>query len=504
MSTYITTSIHYCNAREHCGHIYEVILADFIKKQFELLGQNVKLMTGTDEHGKKIQSTAEKQNKLPKEFCDEMVVHFINMNKKYQVDYDHFIRTTDDYHMKLVQDCIVKVFVNSDIYKGEYKGYYSVREETFIPEESAKLTDYKDPLTNLPYEYLSEESYFFKMSKYLPKIKEVINSIYPLKYQQEITERLNKLDELKDLSISRTSFDWGIPFPNQIDNRHVMYVWFDALLNYVSGLNYMYNAKWPSPRGFAEKPEKIIHIIGKDIIWFHGVIYPAILNSCFNNYYPDKILVHGFITDKDGKKMSKSLGNVILPDDLDKYPVEAIRFYMLTETNLGEDLKFSVERMMDKYNFTLIDDFGNLVQRLGNLCKDHITEINNLSLSESDDFIELIDAINNYDLLKYYGLVFNKIRELNSFLNLEKPWEKNIDKNKKILVLKKCLYRLNIITKLMYPYIPNKIMDIRRIFGFSNGLNLNDNNIDDLNILFEKKQIIFEQVDRREKAKNIK
>lgn len=495
MSIFVSSAIAYCNSNCHIGHVYEVILCDFIKRQFELLDHDVKLMTGTDEHGKKIQSTAEKNNMKPKEFCDEMVKHFVDMNKKYDINYDHFIRTTDDYHIDLVQNCIKKAFENNDIYKGEYKGYYSIREETFVPEESAKLTDYKDPVTGIPYDYISEESYFFKMAKYLPKIKEVINSIHPLKYQQEVSERLEQIGELKDLSISRTSFDWGIKFPNdeKKQERHITYVWFDALFCYMSSLKKLY--------GNTSKPDKIIHIIGKDIVWFHSVIYPAMLNSCFNDFYPYKILTHGFITDKEGRKMSKSLGNVISPDDLNKYPVEAIRFYVLTETNIGDDLNFSIERMMDKYNFVLIDEFGNLVQRIGNLVSDCLDEINKMSYYCSYEFTDIIDAINNFDLMKYYNLVFNKIKELNVFLNQEKPWDKEIDKNKKVIILKKCLHRLNIITKLLYPYIPKKIIEIRKLFGFSDSLSLNDNTLNELNMSFKKKQIIFEMVDRKEKNK---
>lgn len=489
MSCFISTAISYCNAPPHIGHVYENIIADFLKRQFELLGRDVKLMTGTDEHGKKIQTMAEKDNKVPKEFCDQMVKYFIEMNGKYNINYDHFLRTTDEYHKNLVQHFIKKSYENGDIYKGEYKGYYSIREESFVTDETAKINDYKDPVTNQPYDYIIEESYFFRMSKYLEKIKEIIDTLHPPQYKQIISERLEKLDELKDLSISRTSFDWGIPFPG--DEEKIVYVWFDALFCYLSSMIQLY--------GTDNKPDKIIHIIGKDIVWFHNIIYTAMLKSVCKEYYPTTILVHGFITDKDGKKMSKSVGNVISPQDLDKYPTDAIRFYVLTETSLGDDLNFSVEKMMDKYNCILINEFGNLVQRIGNLVYDYKNDINKLSYTDECQLIEIMESINDYDIIKYYNLVFNKIKYLNALINQEKPWDKNVNYDQKIQMLKQYLYQLNIITKLMYPYIPNKILEIRDLFGFSHNLNLNDNKIDKLNITYEKKQVMFQLVNRKEK-----
>ena len=483
MSILLTTGISYSNSFPHIGHMYESILADFLKKQLLLLGNDVKLLTGTDEHGKKIQDSAKSKNMDPKQFCDEISQYFKTMNDKLKISYNHFIRTTDEHHKNIVQKCIIQSTKNNDIYLGEYKGYYCIREETFITEDAAKLTDYKDPITNTPYEYLCEESYFFKLSNYINEIQKTITSIVPIKYQTEVKDRLISLKELNDLSISRTSFDWGIQFPN--DDKHIIFVWVDALFNYFSGSKIIFGNK---------KPDKIIHLIGKDIIWFHSIIYPALLKSCLNDFFPTNILVHGFICDKNGKKMSKSVGNVISPDDLEQYPLEAIRFYMLSESNLGEDLDFSIDNMVNKYNNILIDSFGNIVQRLGNLCIEYIDDINKLEYDEKYDISHIIQSINNYDLLKYFNLVFNLVKEINIYLTNEKPWDKNIEFSKKIIILKTCLHKLNFITKLLYPYIPDKINEIRHIFGFNEFFNLNDNNVDNLIFTFKKKQIIFNKL----------
>jgi methionyl-tRNA synthetase len=476
MSIYLTTAISYTNGTPHIGHLYEIIVADFIKKQYQLISDDVKLLTGTDEHGKKIEETAKNNNMNTKDFCDMNYKLFLDMNKKFKIDYDYFIRTTDEEHKKIVKEAIIVSIENKDIYLGEYQGYYNIREEKYIPENVAKLTDYKDSITGIKYDYIKEESYFFKLSNHLEIIKNCISTIYPQSYKNQI---LNMSNQLHDLSISRTSFSWGIDFPN--DKNHIVYVWFDALLNYITGLKILYKK---------EKPDQIIHIIGKDIIWFHSVIYPAILNSCFKDFFPSKILVHGFICDKNGNKMSKSIGNVITPDDLNKYPIEAIRYYMLSAVNIGDDLNFSIEVMIKKFNNVLISNFGNLVQRLGNLSYDCFEEINKIDIKDIEyNLTDIINYITTYDFIKYNEEVFKLITDLNIYISEEKPWEKK--NQEKMQMLKLLLYKLNIITKLLYPYIPDKIIEIRKLFGFNKNLKLTDTNISNINIKFKKKQIMF-------------
>jgi len=452
-----------------------------------LIGKNAKLLTGTDEHGKKIEDTATKQKLAPKEFCDIMVKQFVDMNAYAGTSYDHFIRTTDSSHEELVKQCINKSVEKNDIYVGEYKGYYSVREESYVTNETAKLNNFVDPVTNVPYESISEESYFFTLPKYKNTINECITTIYPQKYSNEINERLCKLKDLEDLSISRTTFDWGIKFPQ--NDKHTVYVWQDALYNYVTGCKMIFGN---------ENVDRIYHIIGKDITWFHSVIYPALLESSDNNdYFPTKILVHGFVNDSAGRKMSKSLGNVVSISDLNKYPLEAVRFYLLTESQLGDDINFSVDNLVKKFDNILIDAFGNVVLRLASLCNGLMDEINNTKINKTFSADKAHEYINNFDLTGYYNYTFSLIRDLNMYITSKKPWNKQIAMTEKLDILKNCLYDLNIITKLLYPYIPVKIMEIRNVFGFSHILDLNNNCIENLCLNYKSGQKFFNLISAR-------
>ena len=324
MDKLITTAISYTNGDPHIGHLYEIILADFLKKIFALKNPNVQLLTGTDEHGKKIEETSKLKHLETKKFCDINSKKFRDLYDRINIDYDYFIRTTDENHKQLVKESLIKSMNNNDIYLDKYEGWYNIREENFLSELEAKESNYIDPISNKPYEKIKEESYYFKLSKYKDFIKDNLNIVIP-----KAEDLDNRFENLKDLSISRTSFNWGIEFP--FDSKHITYVWFDALLNYVTGSQIL------------GKSNEIYHLIGKDILWFHSVIYPAILKSCsYEEYFPKKILVHGFVLDKNRQKMSKSLGNVIDVNYLlDKFNEESIRFYFLRNTKLGEDFVFN-------------------------------------------------------------------------------------------------------------------------------------------------------------------
>lgn len=460
----ITTAISYTNGSPHVGHLYESVLADFVSKSFGLFA-NVKLLTGTDEHGKKIQTTAQTVGLEPIELCNVNSQKFIELNKKLQVDYAHFIRTTDPVHKTLVSDSIIKSYKSSDIYLDNYSGYYNVREECFITEMEAKETNYTDPVTGKPYEKITEESYFFRLEKYKSHITALLESnlVFP-SGKFAIGDRL---ETLKDLSISRTSFNWGIKFP-QFDSvkSHVVYVWFDALLNYVTGA-----------RLLGDNFNQTIHIIGKDILWFHAVIYPAILKSCGyeSKYQAKNILTHGFIVDKAGHKMSKSVGNVIEPDELfAKYPVEAIRYYLIMETIWGEDIKFNEDRLKDLYNNQLIKDFGNLFQRLFTLAKPIELELNEYFNNNTESICqyhnkflgELESITNSYDLVHYKGLIASKCAHANKELTDKKPWEKSVQVETKVELIAKLLVELKQIMLLHYPIIPEKITQLAGYLGW--------------------------------------
>ncbi len=454
----LTTAISYTNGNPHIGHLYESVLTDFITRVHKIVGNKTRFLTGTDEHGKKIQETAQSLNITPIELCDIFSVRFQNMNWKMQVQYNWFIRTTQPQHIQLVTDSVIKSLENSDIIKSTYTGYYNVREECYVTETMAKITNYQDPVTNKPYEIVNEPTYIFTTSKYIDSINQTVKKIFPIQYENDIRAKLDNLESLEDLSITRTTFDWGIKFPSDPD--HVVYVWFDALLNYVTGKKIL----------FENDPVIPIHVIGKDILWFHSVIYPAILSSCgYSDLLPNKIIVHGFILDSQGQKMSKTVGNVInVQEMIDKYPVDAIRYYLLTETSIGSDIKFSFDSLVSKYNNVLIKDFGNLVQRMFNLIKPIESEIN--SILKTEYYLELIQQLtNNYfekvnmftenlDILEYVDSINGLVSKSNKDLTDIQPWKLELDD--KVKVLANILINLKIIFIMMYPIIPDKIVEL--------------------------------------------
>ncbi len=487
----LTTAISYTNGSPHIGHLYESVLSDFINRIYKISGSNSKLLTGTDEHGKKIQETAKSLGIAPIDLCDKYSEEFQQMNCKMQVGYDYFIRTTQTEHVSLVSESILKSMANSDIFKSIYSGYYNVREESYVTESNAKLTNYQDPVTGKPYEIVNEPTYYFATSNYLTQIRQTIKNVYPVQYENDMQIKLDNLESIENLSITRTTFDWGIKFPQ--DPSHVIYVWFDALLNYVTGKKIL----------FGEDLVKPIHIIGKDILWFHSVIYPAILSSCgYNDLLPNKIIVHGFILDSLGQKMSKTVGNVVDVQELmGKYPVDAIRYYLLTETSIGSDIKFSHENLISKYNNVLIKDFGNLVQRMFNLIKPLQSEINLTLATEHGQEIaskhnnyylaKVIKFTEDYDIQLYIDSVNFLIAKSNKDLTDLQPWKLNLED--KVTVLSNLLINLKIIFVMMYPIIPNKIQEFSYWIGWENKINFNSDfefNLKDK----EKKFIAFEVI----------
>ncbi len=462
----ITTAISYTNGNPHIGHLYESVLADFINRIYKLANYNSKLLTGTDEHGKKIQDTAKSLNISPIELCNTNSKIFKDMDDKVLMKYDYFIRTTQPEHIELVQKSVALSQANFDIIQSEYSGFYNVREECFVKESTAKQTNYLDPVTSKPYEIVKEPTYSFMISNYINQINQTVEKIFPSQYLNDIKTKLSNLESLENLSITRTSFNWGIPFPS--DSSHVIYVWFDALLNYITGKNIL----------FENQDVKPIHIIGKDILWFHSVIYPAILSSCkYIDMLPNQIITHGFILDSQGQKMSKSVGNAIDINELmNKFPVDAIRYYLLTETSIGSDIKFSFDNLIAKYNNTLIKEFGNLVQRMFNLIKPVESEIN-LLLKTIDYQERILTCMSTYliyvykfisdlDILDYINYINLLITKSNKDLTDLQPWK--LELNDKVAVLTNLMINLKIIFVMMYPIIPNKIEEFSQWIGWEN------------------------------------
>ncbi|MBW2999856.1 methionine--tRNA ligase, partial [Candidatus Woesearchaeota archaeon] len=330
---YITTAIDYPNADPHMGHAYEKIVSDCYARWNRLKGKEVFFLTGLDEHGQKLQQAAENANYAPQDFVDEQSLKFKNFCKKLDISYDDFIRTTQKRHEIVAQTVFKKVHDKGDIYLGEYEGHYCVPCETFWTD--AQLVEGNCPECRRPVTLLKEPSYFFKMGKYKKQLMDYIkknpNFILPLTRKNEILSRLKQ--ELKDLSVSRCSFEWGIPTP--IDKGHVIYVWFDALINYISALSYPDDDKfkrfWPAN----------VHVIGKDILWFHTVIWPCMLFAA-GIEPPKQVYVHGFINDEKGEKMSKSKGNVVDPlKIIEEYSSDVLRYYFLRSIPSGDDGNFS-------------------------------------------------------------------------------------------------------------------------------------------------------------------
>ncbi|MBN2330263.1 MAG: methionine--tRNA ligase [Candidatus Aenigmarchaeota archaeon] len=353
-SFFITTAIDYPSGMPHMGHAYEKICADAIARFKRLRGFDVHFSTGTDEHGMKIERKAKKAGKTPQRFVDEMAVFFRRLCEALDISYDDFIRTTEPRHAKVAQEIFRRIYEKGEIYKGMYDGLYCVECETYYTAKD--LVDGKCPVHGNEPEEVSEESYFFQMGKYRDRLVEHIKKhpdfIRPESKRNEILNRLH--EPLKDLCVSRTSFDWGIPVP--IDKKHVQYVWMDALINYLSTVG------WPAGKSGKFWPADI-HLIGKDIVWHHTVIWGSILMAA-GVALPKTVYVHGFVNIK-GEKMSKSRGAVVDPLELaDAYGTDPLRYFLISEIPFGEDGDFSVGSLITRNNNELADNLGNLINRV--------------------------------------------------------------------------------------------------------------------------------------------
>ena len=461
---FLTTPIYYVNDKPHIGHAYTTILADTISRYRKLVGDTSFFLTGLDEHGLKVQQAAEKNSKSPQDHCDGMTPAFLNLWKELNIDYDDFIRTTEQRHIEVVQHILSEVNNSGDIYIDEYEGWYSVSEERFITEKEVDSGQFGDV------KKLKEKNYFFKMSKYQ---EELINKIQndELKIQPE--SRKNEVlsflkNNLSDLCISRpkSRLEWGIELP--FDKDYVTYVWFDALINYISSIGFSKDSDkfkecWPAD----------VHLIGKDILTTHAVYWPTMLMS-IGLPLPKRIFAHGWWL-TDSKKMSKSLGNVVSPLALiDDFGVDAVRYYLMSDMVLGMDATFSSQSFEKKYNSDLANDFGNLVSRISKLIENNFdSKIPNFSSNESDlsknyENIKLNNNLEELKIDKIINDIMNFIRSINIYMEKNEPWKLvKVDKEKAGNVLYHCAESLRLAAILLSPIMPKKTEKILENLGCS-------------------------------------
>lgn len=463
---YLTTPIYYVNAEPHIGHAYTNLATDTLARYYRLCGEEVYFLTGTDEYGEKIQRTAEEKGVSPQELVDDVVVTFEQLWEDLGISHDGFIRTTDPEHETAVQHLFSQLKEQGDIYLDTYEGPYCVPCETHWTE--GQLEEESCPDCGREIEYLEEESYFFRISDYLPRLNSFLEEnpdwVRPAHRLNEVRQMIENNEG--DLSISRTRFDWGIPVPG--DENHIIYVWFDALINYLSGIGFpdeSYKNWWPAE----------VHVIGKDILRFHGVIWPCMLMAA-GIELPRRIHAHGWWT-IEGEKISKSKGNAVDPRDLaDQYGREALRFFLLRQIPFGEDGTLSDDAMIDTINGNLANDLGNLVNRILSM----IEQYRDGTVPKTDDKkIDLADSAretrrqfrNHMEEMEFDRAIrsaFEWIGEVNGWIQEKAPWELAGDEEQEE-TLNHILYHaaesLNEIAYLLAPIMPETAETIRDRLG---------------------------------------
>ncbi|MCM1226445.1 MAG: methionine--tRNA ligase [Clostridium sp.] len=503
---YITTPIYYPSGNPHIGHCYTTVACDTIARYKRMQGHDVMFLTGTDEHGQKIEQKAAEAGITPKQYVDEIVENFKKLWKFMNISYDRYIRTTDDYHIETVQKIFKQLYDKGYIYKGEYSGKYCTPCESFWTD--SQLVDGKCPDCGRDVIEAKEEAYFFKMSPFADRIEKLLTQTDYLQPKTRALELVNNFIKpgLEDLCVSRTSFKWGIPVT--FDTDHVVYVWIDALSNYISALGYQndkytdYDRFWPAD----------IHMVAKDIMRFHAIIWPAMLMA-LEIPMPKHLAVHGWIT-FNGQKMSKSLGNVVDPFILgERYGADAIRYHILREMALGADSSFSNEIMINRINSDLANGFGNLVSRtVAMVIKyfDGTLPEQQQSGEFDDELIEQVSALerkvdvcmNRIQLQNALIEIFNVVSRANKYIDETAPWvlaKDEANKPRLAAVLYNLLDAVRVISALLYPFMPTTMPKVWKQIGADKDSvsykNAGKSGVLPKNVKVKKGDVLFPRID---------
>lgn len=467
---YVTTPIYYVNDKPHIGHAYTTILADVLSRYHRALGNDVFFLTGLDDHGQKVKQAAEARGMTPLEHCNDLAPRFKNLWEKLEIKNDDFIETIEDRHKKVVSQILQKVYDNGDVYSDEYEGWYSVSEERFITETEKESGQFRD------IKQLKERNWFFKMSKYQQKLIDHINQnplfIQPEHRKNEILGFLRQ--SLGDLCISRpkSRMDWGIELP--FDKEYVTYVWFDALINYITGIGYLqdntkFNKWWPVDA----------HLIGKDILTTHCVYWTTMLFS-IGLPLPKTIFAHGWWLIGDSK-MSKSLGNVVSPLDLvDEYGVDPVRYYLMAEMVMGSDANFTMDSFIKRFNSDLANDFGNLLNRLSGLINKNfdgfippcgeLNEEDQKIVNLACELEQKVSAeVKVFKIHSAIAAIFDLISKTNKYMEYQAPWKvAKEDKQRAGTILHVALEALRISAVLLIPVMPDKCSKVLDVISAGN------------------------------------